>query len=376
MHKLISFFISPINTKSFSQILMTALFIFFLFHTSMWFLYTHKILAPEKDMIVGDLSRLSYQYSSIQLRQKGHTNLSRQHIEMRNWNSEQYDIVTIGDSFSNAGGGGLNPYYQDYIATIYNTKVLNIPRPSSFTIMQTMIAFMNSNTIDILKPKIIIIESVERESVKRFAKKQNWNETFTKEQMEAISHKASLHKSKSNAVSIINNGNYKVLWNSIIYTLQKHPEPINNIYKVPLINSLFSVTDSDTLLFYSDDIDYIQMADSQSINALNDNFNTIAKRLQQRGTTLVFMPVVDKYNLYSPYIKNNLLPSSHFFEKLRPLEKEYYLIDTKSILAPLLPSTLDLFYADDTHWNNKASEAVIRQTPFNTLLKAELAHAL
>jgi hypothetical protein len=78
------------------------------------------------------------------------------------------------------------------------------------------------------------------------------------------------------------------------------------------------------------------------------------------------MPAVDKLNLYSKYIVNNKYGESTFFEQLRPLKKEYILIDTKTILEQEVDRGVkDIFYSDDTHWSYKASEAIAKNLKNN-----------
>ena len=80
------------------------------------------------------------------------------------------------------------------------------------------------------------------------------------------------------------------------------------------------------------------------------------------------MPVVDKYDLYSPFIKEKQYEASQFFELLRPLEKDYVFIDSKAKLEPLVQEgQKDIFYVDDTHWTYRAAEAVLDDFPMQTL---------
>jgi hypothetical protein len=87
--------------------------------------------------------------------------------------------------------------------------------------------------------------------------------------------------------------------------------------------------------------------------------------LRQKGITLIFMPVVDKLNLYRPIMKNDIYPRSIFFEELRTLPKEYILVDTKAILSKAIEEgELDLFHQDDTHWTWKASQRIFSSVRF------------
>ena len=94
------------------------------FHTIIYFVYVQKVF-PKDGSIVGDLARMTYSVDLIDKRYVD-INLERKHINHFLYNGENIDLITIGDSFSEGGGGGKNPYYQDYIANNFNLNVLNI----------------------------------------------------------------------------------------------------------------------------------------------------------------------------------------------------------------------------------------------------------
>jgi hypothetical protein len=139
----------------------------------------------------------------------------------------------------------------------------------------------------------------------------------------------------------------------------------SKIYRLDLDKDMFTVNASNKLLVTKQAIDNIILVSPKRVKQLNDNLNRLALILKRKNITLMFMPVVDKYDLYSSHVINNTLPTSDFFKDLRPLKKEYYLVDTKQILSPYLSTTKDIFYADDTHWSPIASEIIIKNIPFD-----------
>ncbi len=88
---------------------------------------------------------------------------------------------------------------------------------------------------------------------------------------------------------------------------------------------------------------------------MNQNFNHLSDLLTSKKIQLFVMIAADKYDLYSEYIQNNKYPKNHFFDITQPLTKRYIFIDTKSILSNTLKKERDIYFADDTHWSNKAS---------------------
>jgi hypothetical protein len=81
------------------------------------------------------------------------------------------------------------------------------------------------------------------------------------------------------------------------------------------------------------------------------------------------MPAIDKYDLYYDYIiHKEKYPANPLFEKLQKEPKEYIFINTKQLFREQLQkNTKDLYFADDTHWNHKASEVISKSSYFKNL---------
>jgi len=340
------------------------------FHATIWHLFTKELLATPYPYQVGDLSRLSYQTSSIYKRKINDINLSKKHIEMRDWHGENIDIITIGDSFSNGGGGGKNPFYQDYIATQTGKNILNISSGEDGSSFAELALMLNNNgLLKEMKVKAIILESVQRYAVGRYTQDINWDINNSKNNFLNTYKSIKTPPHKQSGITFINNGNYHFVLNNILYSLSKKPYKKDPVYMAKLTKNMFSIKAKDTLLFYHEDINKIPDSTKQNIKKLNSTLNKLAKKLKKSNIKLIFMPAVDKYNLYYPYIKNNNLPKSNFFSLLRKLKKDYIFIDTKAILQPLLEKNIkDVFYSDDTHWSYKASKKVINSVAFDDIL--------
>lgn len=116
---------------------------------------------------VGDLSRLSYQlqYSQHKIRENT-INTPKFH---KIFNGEKsLDLITIGDSFSSGGGGGKGSYYQDFIANEYKIKIANISIVKD--VRSTFKMVIQDEFLEKYKPKIILLQSVQREFLNRFEK--------------------------------------------------------------------------------------------------------------------------------------------------------------------------------------------------------------
>ena len=196
--------------KRYLYILLSLLIIFISYHFIVWNMYTKEIFSHEDNMQVGDLGRMSYLKKSLFLRENKQ-NLSVKHLSYQE--NFKIDILTIGDSFSNGGGGGPNKYYQDYIATNSHLKVMNI-QPSSLGFIETVLILNDNGILDEMKPSVIILETVERNAIQRYSKVIDWNIGIKNKSTFFLSEK---YTSKELKPSFINNLNYNAVLYSILY---------------------------------------------------------------------------------------------------------------------------------------------------------------
>jgi hypothetical protein len=165
-------------------------------------------------------------------------------------------------------------------------------------------------------------------------------------------------------VGFINDGNFKYLYYNFLYLFSDNAFR-GLVYKKRLSRPLFNAGDGKTLVFHGDDLQNLRLATPEYIRSMNDNLNRLSDILEAKGIKLYFMPVVDKYNLYSEFIIDNRHPKSTFFEQLRPLPRRYTLIDTKEILLERLKQgEKEIFHSDDTHWTWRASQAIFETVLF------------
>ncbi|WP_321311728.1 alginate O-acetyltransferase AlgX-related protein [Halarcobacter sp.] len=328
----------------------------------------------------GDLTRKVYKVDSVFPRPSyfnpDNNNLKNRHIPLIDWDGNEVDFITIGDSFSNGDTQGLNPFYQDYIATYNNLKVLNIPRLfkikgffiDAFNYIEEIQILNNMGYLDKMKPKYILIESVERYSIQRFSKKLDFTKTDNKffESLKLTKNIKTEKVIDDNIFSFLNLNNFKAIRNQILFNFTDE-KLFSHVYIEKLKKDFFSSNDSNTLLFLKEDVDNTNLVTKEKIKILNNNFNKLSEILEKKGIKLYFMPVVDKYNLYSNYLVNGKsYPKSQFFEYLRELPKKYKFIDTKKILSRALNrGEIDIFYSDDTHWSYKASELIFKEVNFD-----------
>lgn len=285
---------------------------------------------------------------------------SKHHIELRDYLKaeikEPIDIITIGDSFLNGGGNG---YCQDYLTDKYGMRVLNVQGE----FLEIIAAMKTSDWLNELMPKAIVVESVGRAVQWRLGRTELVPRKISRQDIEASVLRENVTSRRISSgifPPVMTKACFVFLHNQLprLYSTGERLTP--EIYIADLNRNLFSNTKHEnTLLFLGEDLNYL----GGSVNAemINKNMNTASKILNDRNIKLIFMPCVDKYDLYYSYIKDKKgRPENPMFEKIRNVSgKEYIFIDTKAILREALArGEKDLYWLGDTHWSWKGFELV------------------
>ena len=330
--------------------------LFVLLNYAIWKGYTEDLIT-DTHFDGGDLTRMAYIRGSKMYRHN-RVDLPRRHISLKEYAGQRVDVITIGDSFSQGGGGGLNRYYQDYIASLNNCSVLNLDHYQDVDFISTLSLFLNNGFITQAHPRFVLIGATER-GLMRMAQDVDFTKTESVETVRG--YKLYPHLSHPPGVRFINNGNFKMLLNALWFRFTDHGL-FSNVRVADLEKEMFSVQDGNRLLYLPYKPDFA----AADVQRLNENMNMLADRLNAHGIQLIYMPYVDKYTLYCKWLKRKKYPESQFFEMLRPLPKRYRFIDTKALLRGALErGEKDIFYADDTHSTWKASEVIFRAVPLD-----------
>ena len=332
-----------------------------------WICFTKELLKPESQ--ASDLVRLCYLVKISQKKETG-IDLPKRHVGIGAFTGGQVDMVTVGDSFSLGGGGGKNNYYQDYIASLNDFVVVNVPsrldksRVGLLSPVNTLAILYNSGMLDMLKPRYVLLESVERYIPERFLEHFTFDESENLDRLIQHYRKYQVENIAGNeGVTFINTGNAKFVYFNIkdLFDVER----INKkVYKTRLKTPLFSGKYGDRLYVYHEEYDNQRKLTRDGIRKINDNLNYIADKLASKNISLVFMPIVDRSDLYDGFAVRPR-KFSIFFEEIRKLPKRYQFIDTKAILLPELQrGEKDLYFMDDTHWNPKAAKKIFETVRF------------
>jgi hypothetical protein len=351
------------NYKKFTLSFILIIILFVTFNFLTWNLATKHILSRNDDYITGDMARMGY-ITNIIHKRKNLTNLPKKHFEIKDYNFEKIDMITIGDSFSNGAGGGLNRYYQDYIATYNNLNILNINSYKKENEINTILTLLNSGFLNKIGVRYILLESTQRKVVDRFSSNIKLNIKETINNIEKYYNFGKNIKSQSSLkipeVSFINNGNFKYLIYNLLYNFSNNAY-ISKVYIEHTYKDLFSIKPYNKFLFYKKDLTSIHKNSEKNLQEVNTNLNKLDAKLKKQNIELIFMPVVNKFDLYHDYIISNKYPNDPFFKIFKNLKKNYIYVDTKTILSKELNKGVkDLFFCDDLHWSYKASDVIAK----------------
>ncbi len=376
--------------KRFSLITFFIISVFFVYNILSWNFFTKKLNHFNVDnvtYIIGDLARVGY-ISDEGLHQVRtiKNNFQSRHVDIKNYNFEAVDFMTIGDSFSNGGGNGKNPFYQDYLVNKLNVKVLNLRQyPTTINYIETIYLLGNSGFLEKSKTKYIVLEMIQRDFFTNFIKPIDKNININsidilKKYKKTENIYENVHKLKENTqfrisdYLNINNGNFKSVFFPLLYNFSEKAY-FSKVHMVKLEKEFFSSDVADTLLYYGDDIKSIKRNTQNNLSLINEILNDLSKYLEKKDIKLIVMPGPNKYDVYSKYIINNKYPLDNFFSIFQKLKKNYIFVDTQKILEKeLANNVIDLYYVDDTHWSYKASEAVVNA--LNQAIKENPSNAL
>ena len=342
------------TSKKYALTLAGLLFVFFCLNFILWHFMVKTLYINDNGH--GDLSRIENFFTTEPITHQA--SYFKRHTEFQNYikssSTKNFDVITIGDSFSNGQGGC---FYQDYLTDKYNLEILNI-QMGEFNSLEMLYALDYSGWLDELKPRFAILESVERACNESFGLREiKLNDDKLKLSHEQIFKMTNSKDNKTDFKKIFPS----VMVKANIKFLRANFSRLKNLnpYITKLNQPMFTNPgQEDLLLFLDGDLGYLE----KPFNAeqINKNFNDAEKYFASKGVKIIFMPCVDKFNLYYPYIENNKYPhENNFFDEIEKLDKNYTLINTKKILRKLLAQgEKDVYWLDDTHWSWKAQQAV------------------
>ena len=253
------------------------------------------------------------------------------------------DVLTVGDSFSRMGRLG----YQNYLAA-QDVSVANCIRGLYENPFQYTYNILDLGLVDSTNINVLVVQVGERDLVMR-------SEEFDV-------NKVDMHELNSESPS--NGGGRANDWSLLrardflMYRLDKSP-----VYKVTLDKDYFNSKEPRSLYFYYADITNGLNIGKASKKKVNDVFQTLIKKAEERGVALLLMLPVDKYDIYQNHIVDNPYPRKTYFEDAHEIFGDTpNVLLCKYLLTPLIEKgEKDVFLFDDSHWSIKAAEIIGRE---------------
>ena len=312
---------------------------------------------------IGDLSRLSYQlqYSQHKIRENT-INTPKFH---KIFNGEKsLDLITIGDSFSSGGGGGKGSYYQDFIANEYKIKIANVSIVKD--VRSTFKMVIQDEFLEKYKPKIILLQSVQREFLNRFEKEFdkkeydiNYIDNFLLDgKIESLGEK------EKKEFQFISNLNFKAILFDLLYVFSENAF-FSKVFIVYLKDKYFENKNGNKLLFFHKDLKNHEDKNCRRSIKVIQNLNYYAKKMKTYNTKLILLIAPDKFHIYQNYLKRKKTYNNKIFECFRKNELDFKFIDSDILLENAIKNgTKEIYHFDDTHWTWKASEILFSNSSF------------
>lgn len=268
-----------------------------------------------------------------------------------------FDIITIGDSFSNHGGAS---HYQDFLATATGWSILHVPN-YNFDAVSMYYILDELGYIDQIKPRYVILESVERSVQSRYG-----NTMLTTPKMDDSSFRKLMSKPMYQqsaqrgqwAPGIMVKANLKLIANKLRFG--SHPYRLSQeVDHAMLQRPAFSATGHEQeLIFYHDDLQYL--VKPLQAEKVNENLNHAAADMRRKGIQLVFFIAPDKFDVYYPLLDEEVQarwPENPTFARMREMDHDYIFIDVLPLFREaIIHGEQDFYWYDDTHWSWKAQK--------------------
>lgn len=250
------------------------------------------------------------------------------------------DVLTVGDSFSRMGKLG----YQNYLAA-QGVSVVNCKRELYDNPFQYAYNILDRGLVDSANISVLVVQVGERDLVIR-------SEEFD---VNKVDIRELGSKSPSNGGGSANDWSLLRARDFLMYRLDKSP-----VYKVTLDKDYFNSKEPRSLYFYCADITNGVNIGDASKQKIQEVYQILTRKANERGIALLLMIPVDKYDMYQDHIVDNPYPRKTYIEEAREIFGDTpNVLLCKDLLTPLIEKgEKDVFLFDDSHWSIKAAEIV------------------
>jgi hypothetical protein len=325
------------------------------------FLFLSIITSQNYDAAAdGDLSRIGYLQADQQSRGQFSDEFSRDIIyknlsELDLSREHVFDLLVIGDSFSRQGSYSFSNYAAE------DFEVINYDAVGTGNPIQVLRSLINGDFFSRIKPRYILLESVERTTVQRAIQIDN-NAVLNLSEHTQVYFSSFASSSGKIETSFPPSEIVKFPLYNFLYLFDDNAF-ISPVYRFESSVPLFSSDQPARTLVFEDDLKNLALNNFKGgSRVLNSVLNTMAQDLAALGIELIFLPAPDKYSVYYPYlIDQAVLKEPLFHDMFRLMEKSYLYIDAMEIFQTMLPAQKDLYFYDDTHWSPIASRKIAEE---------------
>lgn len=269
--------------------------------------------------------------------------------------SRQFDIVTIGDSFSALRRRG----YQNSLQRLSGLTVLNISRPEGeWNVLTTVMGLLNAGYLQQLQPRIVVVECVER-YFQGYVGNYSRNARFQLSDFLPVAPPVQQDKYRPDVLS------------DVLAYMKYHLLPLSQrpVRTVALDNVYFSDSrQGNELHFYYEDLNSLAPPNQQQ---MIDALQSLKARFDSLNIELVLLIACDKYDAYYPHIIDNPYTENLSLTNFPFLDTSSWIVNTKPLLRRAIDSgRQDVYLLNDSHWSAMGSEMVA--TELNRRIKETL----
>lgn len=286
-------------------------------------------------------------------------------------NLEQIDcdsaILTIGDSFSQQGGGG----YQNYLATLYPGWRIYNYKPVEGVGDRYQI-YIDMLIEDKPLPRIVILESVERALASRLSNMRFDNHAKSNDEIgipeettkgSDSEFKTFVKKSKLYQLAKCLKENKEGLKTEFLNTqeyVKKYLDIDNPVKKTKLNSRLFSCKGSeDDLFFYYEDLNDVA---EDTYKRSWQKLDTLLSIIEQKGICFIYLVASDKYDLYKDFTVYDNYKVDGQLDYYEKYNNNIKFLNCKTLLYPHIKrGEKDIYKCNDTHWSPIASRYVANE---------------
>ncbi|MBP3228628.1 MAG: hypothetical protein J6M53_07620 [Bacteroidaceae bacterium] len=257
---------------------------------------------------------------------------------------QSFDVLTVGDSFSNQGYPGYQTGIVSTGLSLGNYVPEAVPLLNPF---QSAYDLIDRGAVDSTVCRTLVVETACRIFPRRVLGINTDPERG--EQLKYVQPKVE----HTDAWALQGARTWFLLWTGLV----KRP-----VLHATLTDTLFTGPRGNELYIYKDDLLYPSIAEDQR-ETIIANIRTLHKKAAEAGIHLFVLVVPDKYEVYQDHIANNPFPPKTLCNDIAQLEGvSGYIFVGDRVLHPFISAgEKDVYKMNDSHWSHKAAWPVGKQ---------------